>query len=40
VLALIAAFALNVVWLAGAAWLFARQFRQACLRGALLSIGE
>ena len=37
---LIAAFALNAVWLAGAAWLFARQFRQARLRGALLSIGE
>lgn len=37
---LIAAFALNVVWLAGAALLFARQFRQARLRGALLSIGE
>ncbi|HME24582.1 MAG TPA: ABC transporter permease [Acetobacteraceae bacterium] len=37
---LIAAFALNVVWLTGAALLFARQFRQARLRGALLSIGE
>ena len=37
---LIAAFALNAVWLAGAALLFARQFRQARLRGALLSIGE
>jgi ABC-2 type transport system permease protein len=37
---LVAAFALNAVWLAGAAWLFARQFRQARLRGALLSIGE
>jgi ABC-2 type transport system permease protein len=37
---LIAAFALNVVWLAGAALLFSRQFRQARLRGALLSIGE
>ena len=37
---LIAAFALNAVWLAGAILLFARQFRQARLRGALLSIGE
>ena len=37
---LIAAFALNALWLAGAALLFARQFRQARLRGALLSIGE
>jgi ABC-2 type transport system permease protein len=37
---LIAAFALNAVWVAGAALLFARQFRQARLRGALLSIGE
>jgi ABC-2 type transport system permease protein len=37
---LIAAFALNAVWMAGAATLFARQFRQARLRGALLSIGE
>jgi ABC-2 type transport system permease protein len=37
---LMAAFALNGVWLAGAALLFARQFRQARLRGALLSIGE
>jgi ABC-2 type transport system permease protein len=37
---LIAAFALNAAWLAGAAWLFSRQFRQARLRGALLSIGE
>jgi ABC-2 type transport system permease protein len=37
---LIAAFALNAVWLAGAALLFARQFRQARLRGALMSIGE
>jgi len=37
---LIATFALNAVWLAGAALLFARQFRQARLRGALLSIGE
>jgi ABC-2 type transport system permease protein len=37
---LVAAFALNAVWVAGAALLFARQFRQARLRGALLSIGE
>ena len=34
------AFGLNVVWLAGAALLFARQFRAARVRGALLSIGE
>lgn len=34
------AFALNIVWLAGAAWLFARQFEVARTRGALLSIGE
>jgi ABC-2 type transport system permease protein len=37
---LVWAFALNVVWLAGAALLFSRQFRQARLRGALISIGE
>src|SRR5215471_4942232 len=37
---LAAAFALNAVWLAAAAALFARQFRQARLRGALISIGE
>jgi ABC-2 type transport system permease protein len=37
---LIAAFALNAIWITGAAVLFARQFRQARLRGALLSIGE
>ncbi|HTI81247.1 MAG TPA: ABC transporter permease [Acetobacteraceae bacterium] len=37
---LAAAFALNAVWLAGAAVLFACQFRQARLRGALISIGE
>jgi ABC-2 type transport system permease protein len=37
---MVAAFALNAVWLGGAALLFARQFRQARLRGALLSIGE
>jgi len=34
------ALALNAVWMAGAVWLFAAQFRQARLRGALLSIGE
>ncbi len=37
---LTAATALNVVWLAGAAALFAWQFQQARVRGALLSIGE
>jgi ABC-2 type transport system permease protein len=37
---LAAAFALNVVWLGGAALLFARQFREARVRGALMSIGE
>jgi ABC-2 type transport system permease protein len=37
---LAAAFALNAVWLAAAVLLFARQFRQARLRGALMSIGE
>ena len=37
---LIAAFALNVVWLAAAGLLFAQQFRQARIRGALMSIGE
>ena len=37
---LLAAFALNALWLAGAALLFSRQFRQARLRGALMSIGE
>jgi ABC-2 type transport system permease protein len=37
---LMAAFALNAIWLGGAALLFARQFRQARLRGALMSIGE
>jgi ABC-2 type transport system permease protein len=37
---LFAAFALNAAWLVVAALLFARQFRQARLRGALLSIGE
>jgi ABC-2 type transport system permease protein len=37
---LVAAFALNALWLAGAALLFAGQFRQARVRGALMSIGE
>ena len=37
---LAAAFALNMVWLAGAALLFARQFRAARVSGALISIGE
>ena len=37
---LVAAFALNAIWIGGAALLFSRQFRQARLRGALLSIGE
>ena len=37
---LVAAFALNAVWLGGAALLFARQFCQARLHGALMSIGE
>lgn len=34
------AFGLNAVWLLAAAALFARQFHQARMRGALLSIGE
>jgi ABC-2 type transport system permease protein len=34
------AFGLNVVWLGGGALLFAWQFQQARVRGALLSIGE
>ncbi|MDE2006653.1 MAG: ABC transporter permease [Rhodospirillales bacterium] len=34
------AFALNALWIAGAAVLFARQFREARRRGALLSLGE
>ncbi len=34
------AFGLNMVWLVAAALLFARQFHQARVRGALLSIGE
>jgi ABC-2 type transport system permease protein len=37
---LAAAFLLNLVWLAGCGLLFARQFHQARVRGALLSIGE
>ena len=37
---LAAAFALNAVWLLAAGLLFARQFHQARVRGALLSIGE
>jgi len=37
---LVYAFALNAVWVCGAALLFAFQFRQERLRGALLSIGE
>ena len=34
------AFGLNAVWALAAALLFARQFRQARVRGALISIGE
>jgi ABC-2 type transport system permease protein len=34
------AFALNALWLALFLWVFARQFRQARVRGALLNIGE
>ncbi len=34
------AFGLNLLWIAGAALLFARQFRAARERGALVSIGE
>lgn len=34
------AIGLNIVWMAAGIWLFAAQFRQARLRGALLSIGE
>jgi ABC-2 type transport system permease protein len=37
---LAAAFVLNALWTAGAAFVFAQQFRQARLRGALLNIGE
>jgi ABC-2 type transport system permease protein len=35
-----AAVGLNVLWLLGASFIFAHQFRQARVRGALLSIGE
>jgi ABC-2 type transport system permease protein len=34
------AFGLNLAWAAAATLLFARQFRAARMRGALLSIGE
>lgn len=34
------ALALNAIWMTAGIWLFAVQFRQARLRGALLSIGE
>jgi ABC-2 type transport system permease protein len=37
---LAAAFGLNLLWLAGAALLFARQFHAARVSGALISIGE
>jgi len=37
---LAAAIAMNAVWLGGAILLFSRQFHQARVRGALLSIGE
>ena len=37
---LVWAFGLNVIWLAAGMLVFARQFRQARLRGALISIGE
>jgi ABC-2 type transport system permease protein len=37
---LAAAAGLNVIWLGGAAVLFAWQFQRARVRGALLSIGE
>jgi ABC-2 type transport system permease protein len=37
---LAAAVALNALWMAGAIWLFARQFRAARERGALMTIGE
>ena len=37
---LIWAFGLNILWLAAASALFAWQFHQARVRGALLSIGE
>lgn len=34
------ALALDVVWMAGAAWIFLAQFQAARVRGALLNIGE
>jgi ABC-2 type transport system permease protein len=37
---LTAAFALNLIWLGGAALLFGRQFHAARVSGALISIGE
>ncbi len=37
---LAAAFALNLLWIGAAGLVFARQFHQARVRGALLSIGE
>jgi ABC-2 type transport system permease protein len=37
---LAAAFGLNLIWLAAAALLFAKQFHQARVRGALISMGE
>jgi len=37
---LMAAIGMNVVWLGGASLLFARQFHEARVRGALLNVGE
>jgi ABC-2 type transport system permease protein len=37
---LFAAFGLNAVWMTAAALLFAQQFHQARVRGALMNIGE
>jgi ABC-2 type transport system permease protein len=37
---LVWAFGLNAIWLGVATLIFARQFHQARVRGALLSIGE
>lgn len=37
---LLAAIGLNLFWLVAASWLFARQFRAARVKGALISIGE
>jgi ABC-2 type transport system permease protein len=34
------ALVMNVLWLAGAAWIFRRQFQVARTRGALMTIGE